>query len=55
MIWARIVSGGVILFGKGPVQQPGDDGKIASLVVGGQQHRVLVANSHIGECDNCCV
>jgi hypothetical protein len=55
MSFARGVSPGVILFGKGPVQQPGDDGKIASLIVGRQQHRVLVTNSHIGGFDSCCV
>jgi len=52
VIDARAVSGEVILFGKGPVQQPGDDGQIAALIVGGQQHRVLVANSHVGVCDS---
>lgn len=40
--WAAARTGAGLLVGEGLVEQPGDDGQIAALVVGGQEHRVLV-------------
>lgn len=40
--------GVVVLFGKGLVQQPGDDGQVATLIVRRQNDRVLVSVSRLG-------
>lgn len=40
-----------ILFRKGLVQQPDDDGQVLALIEGGEKHRVLVLDGH---CCCCC-
>lgn len=35
-----------ILFRKGLVQQPDDDGQVLALIEGGEKHRVLVLDGH---------
>lgn len=41
-----------ILFRKGLVQQPDDDGQVLALIEGGEKHRVLVLDGHC--CCYCC-
>lgn len=40
---------GSSLLGEGPVQQPSDDGKIATLVEGREDNRVFVLGRHVIE------
>ena len=38
----------ILLLLEGLLEQPDNDGKVAALIVGGEENRVFVADSHFG-------